>query len=168
MYLGAGTILRINILGVVVQLCDESFYLCPLCLKVSNWSADGSDLFPRVYSRTFSQDGIASFTTISPVDVIGYCCNPSTQRCSCISNYPQESFISETCTFCDSKCNPKTQLLLPCIRTKCMMNVSVCTRHVLPGFIYEQAYEFDVLQSIAAEYFKRREMNKRKRVCISH
>jgi hypothetical protein len=159
----SGTILRVNMLGVVVQLRNESFYLCPLCLKISKWFADGSDLFPRVYSRLDSHDGIASFTTISPVDVNGYSCNTSAQCCSCIPNYPPESSGLEKCTFCDRKCNPKTKLLLPCIRKKSMISVCFCTKHVLPTFMFEQAYEFDVFLSITSEYFKKKEMNKRKR-----
>jgi hypothetical protein len=155
-------------LGVLVRLNKETFYLCPICLKISNWFADGSDLFPRTYSRTFSSDDIVSFTTISKADVTGYCCSSSTQRCSCISNYPRDSHIPAICTFCPSKCNPRSQLLLPCVRTKCMMNISFCTKHVLPVCMTEQAYEFDVFQSVASEYFRRKSLNKRKRVCTSY
>lgn len=38
------SILQINMLGVVLRICDSSLYMCPTCCKITLWRGDGTDL----------------------------------------------------------------------------------------------------------------------------
>jgi hypothetical protein len=38
-----GTVMTINMLGVILHICSMSYYLCPECVKIKSWEGDGND-----------------------------------------------------------------------------------------------------------------------------
>jgi hypothetical protein len=39
-----GSVVKVNMLGVILNICNTSYYMCPCCTKVQVWRGDGMDL----------------------------------------------------------------------------------------------------------------------------
>jgi hypothetical protein len=41
---GTDSILRINMVGILLRLCSNSVYMCPTCCQIRIWTGNGADL----------------------------------------------------------------------------------------------------------------------------
>jgi hypothetical protein len=40
----ADSILKIDMVGILLRLCNHSVYMCPICCHIRLWTGDGTDL----------------------------------------------------------------------------------------------------------------------------
>lgn len=91
----AGTVVTINMVGVLLKICSVYYYLCPSCTSLKVWAADGMDLCPWQLPMLM-HDGSRN-------------CNGS--RCSCCSTPSSAAPLSASssgpthphCAVCNSR-----------------------------------------------------------------
>lgn len=141
-----GSVVKVNMLGVILNICNTSYYMCPCCTKVQVWRGDGMDLCNSLQS-------INDYTERMKLRIDMY---KSEGPCNCSSdilNLNHKSFsdliISSNssmiqtrpplddgdlprCMICDAKNTKKPFMVLPDVHKKILVRCYLCVRHSLP------------------------------------
>lgn len=115
-----GSVVTVNLVGVLLKICSTYFYLCPGCTMVRPWSSEGGmDLCPWLLLPSTPQGG-------------GTCkCSSSSSSASDGTSNKQQA-----CMVCNSKSIvPRGSMLLPNVEEKTICRVHLCSRHAPPEHI---------------------------------
>lgn len=124
------TVVSINMVGILLKICSTYYYLCPCCMAMRVWSADGMDLLPSA--------------------VAGNKCH-----CSLFSSQQQAAVPRSMngCIVCQSKhvCTRAT-LLLPDVARRCMKQVQLCSRHAPPEHVMGTVTCVEEFEAVVKEH----------------
>lgn len=118
------TIVTISMLGVMLSICNTSFYLCPVCCSLRIWEGNGRDL------------------------------ECSTNECQCTQTTATEEngrrqrkqpFQAHSCMACGSKHVTRKAIILPDIENKCLRNCLLCVRHTPRDTLMQAVWDYDSL-----------------------
>ena len=109
----AGTVVTINMVGVLLKICSMYYYLCPSCTGMKVWAADGSDLCPWLLQG-------------KGADVSG------SRGCAC-REFSSARDKHPHCTVCGSRniC-PRGSMTLIDAHSRTVQRVGLCGRHTPP------------------------------------
>ena len=123
----ASTIVTINMIGVMLRICNTSYYLCPKCCSVRVWEGNGQDL-------DCNTDECQCRTTTFV--------EPSAKR----QRGSGRLLGAHNCMACGSKHISRKPLLLPDIENKCLRNCLLCVRHTPRDTLLQAVWDYDSLQ----------------------
>lgn len=150
-----GTVVCVNMLGVVLKICNTSYYMCPCCTGICNWRADGMDLCPGIF---FDRDASATRRALY---------NPE-NPCTCLCPPPLPVAHHQTslqtagvatrgmmdCVVCENKHVGRCFVVVPDLERKVMVKVHFCAKHVLPDYMRRNVHNTMDLRSSIAEHIK--------------
>lgn len=142
-----GTVISINMLGIILKICSTSYYMCPCCTKIQVWRGDGMDLHPNMQVQTPDERHAQRLAAYDPE---GPCkCRSSTilqtssrtneihvsteSGISTISPSSQTAAHAQSCMVCGAKnTSGKVSMVLPDVHRKILVRCYLCVRHSLP------------------------------------
>lgn len=128
------TVVKVNMLGRILRICNMSCYMCPMCLQFNEWRGDGTDLRCEVDGWT---------------------------RCECTPRqmYPceeQRSLRSEkACAVCATKhaCTACVQVVSS--NASSLDNIFLCTRHMPHQHMLRNVFDRRSLERAVAYRMKK-------------
>ena len=134
----AGTVVTVNLVGVLLKICSTYYYMCPCCTVVRPWSSEaGMDLCPWMLSSSQQQIG---------------------RKCACETEYniPSSNTTGAGdggCMVCSCKSvASRATLLLPNAQERSMCRVSLCSKHAPPEHMLGMVTSLQQYKSMAAFY----------------
>jgi hypothetical protein len=138
-----GTILKINMLGIILKICNTSYYMCPSCTNFTVWHADGHDLCPAFENKS----GL----------------HPNKSECGCMcqcTEYAQEVISYNTpvhvCSVCITRRVAKHTVTVPNLQEKKIQDVHFCKRHMPTDHIMKHVFNSIDLKHAVAEHISQR------------
>lgn len=129
-----GTILSVDMLGVVLTVCNTPYYLCPCCIKVCVWNSDGHDLCPEMHHNT---DSVPDHSTYRIEDA-----------CTCSLNHaPLMEELPPRCVVCSGKHIGRHIVTVPDHTKKTMVVSHFCSRHMPPPHVIACVHDMASLKS---------------------
>lgn len=144
-----GTVVTVNMLGVILKICNTSYYMCPCCTKIQVWRGDGLDLCNILQTLDREDDRANLRATLyrsegpCACDIIGggssssdYSSN-SVGVVDCGIQTRPASYDGELprCMVCNAKNSRKPFTVLPDLRRKIMVRCYLCVRHSIPEHV---------------------------------
>lgn len=118
-----GTILSVDMLGVVLTVCNTPHYLCPCCVKVCVWNSDGYDLCPGMH---LGPRGGAPDDPLYRIEDACACCVPPVHRAE---------EVPPRCVVCSGKHIGRHMVTVPDHTRKTMVVSHFCSRHMPPPHV---------------------------------
>lgn len=133
----AGTILSVDMMGILLVVCNTSYYLCPCCLKLCIWNADGYDLCPMMLAG----GGRAPFDSGDADD-----------PCSCyVPAVPQAGHAHPRCVVCAGRHIGRHVVTVPDHSRKAVVVSCFCSRHMPPPHIMANVHNMqDLVDAVRA------------------
>jgi hypothetical protein len=114
-----GTVVEVNMVGVLLKICATYYFMCPQCTKIRAWSASGDDLCPWLLQRP-SKPWHAD-------------------RCPCKEfvhtdvSVPNAADASAGCAVCSCKSVvSRASMVLPNPAQRVVQRLNLCSRHAPP------------------------------------
>jgi hypothetical protein len=136
-----GTVLKINMMGIVLKICNTSYYMCPICTNFTIWHADGHDL-------------CTDFIGNSEAEVSSNGC-----VCQCTEYLQHIGKCKPPFRLCDACINhrmAKHTILVPDLEEKVMRQVHLCKRHVPTEYIMRDVFNSNDLKNAIHGYASQR------------
>lgn len=128
-----GSIVTINMLGVMLRICNSSYSLCPHCASMRIWEGDGRDFLP---------DG-------------GQCdCQKPTvgeRRARKNERASLQKRRDKGCTLCGYRNLASPPIFVPDIRGRCMRTVRLCRRHRPADHVLRTVLDLKSLQEAVVD-----------------
>lgn len=128
-----GTVVTVNMLGVLLKVCSIYFYLCPYCISLRVWTADCNDLCP--WALRGQEDG-------------------GKVQCRCNGNGSVQQQQQQPCCMvchCKNLCR-RASLLLPDVERRVMKRVHLCNRHAPPEHLLGMVTSTEEFDTVVREY----------------
>ena len=132
-----GSILIVNMRGVLLRVCNTSYYLCPSCTTLKIWTGDGSDFH-------IPSDGQACGCTPPPL----------TNKKNSAAKQNHSGTLNEfnTCSVCSSRHINGPPIIVPDVENRCIRSVCLCIRHAPPKHILNNVWRFGTLCQIITQH----------------
>lgn len=147
-----GSIVSIDMIGVVLCVGSSCFYLCPCCVRVCPWRSDGLDLCPLMQCHDSERRSLARSTSIRSDDDC-VCYTQGMKDTSAVGHIGSRSSTdphtgaSQSCAVCSGGHVCKNAIVLPDIRSRCMVVVYLCSRHMPHPHAMEYVHDIQDLRS---------------------
>jgi hypothetical protein len=157
-----GTVVTINMVGILLKVCGVYFYLCPCCTGLRVWGGDGNDLheqectcwqFGGLRSALMRQyahqhQRASALDPEHPVDAPFKSAAAAEPAAAAAALLP-----ARLCLICRSKsiC-ARASLMLPDVKHRVMRRINLCSRHALPDHILGTITSVDEFQIAYREY----------------
>jgi hypothetical protein len=172
-----GTVVEVNMLGVLLKVSTSSFYMCPCCTGIRVWVGDGSDMhaaqctcwkFGGLRSCMIAQ---ANLRTVAHAALRGSASALCVDGCG-VDKRDMEIVhfgalrsrsIAPCCLVCRSKtlCTRASGMMLPDPEKRVMRIVSMCNRHAPPDHIIRNVTSFEELAHVVQLYIASSAASKR-------
>jgi hypothetical protein len=136
-----GTIVKVDMLGILLKICNTSYYMCPICTNFTIWHADGHDLCP-------------DFMKYEKVHTIGNgCVCQCTDHVKYLSRYTP---LNQLCEACNTTRAAKHVIIVPDLNKRVMQQVHLCKRHIPTEHMMKHVYNTTDLKNAISEHTSQR------------
>jgi hypothetical protein len=136
-----GTVLKVNMLGIILKICNTSYYMCPICTNFTIWHADGHDLCP-------------DFMKYEKVNTTGSGC-----VCQCtdhVRDLSRYTPLNQLCEACNTTRVAKHVIIVPDLQKRVMKQVHLCKRHIPTEHTMKHVFNTDDLKNAIHEHTSQR------------
>lgn len=174
-----GTVVSVNMLGVLLTVCSSSYYMCPCCTALCSWKGDGSDLCTPLFMQSDTlavrRAIVASDSHFQQQQPPCSCLLPPTSEAALARILETKQFDHEgqarvshktmgNCVMCESKHVGKSLVVVPDLKRRVMVHAHFCSKHMLPDHILRTVHDTNDLKRCAREHLA----NMRKRGGVVH
>jgi len=149
----AGTVVTVNMLGVVLRVCGSYFYMCPCCTGIRIWMGDGNDLNENECT-CWQFGGMRSTMIFRHISSTRAALDPPPPPSSaCMMMFPSD--VAPCCLVCKSKntCS-RASMVLPEVARKVMRRVNLCSKHAPPDHVLSTVTSYDELELSLEAFFR--------------
>lgn len=140
----SGSVIVINMLGVMLRVCNTSYYLCPCCTAMRIWNGDGNDLSP---SACVGGEGKGYCNCKNGVEQKA----PEESKMPTACNLPRDHH----CVVCNSKNVNHGPIWVPDVQNRVVRVARMCNKHMLPNHVTKNVWGYKQLQQAVSEHSRR-------------
>ena len=143
-----GSILVVNMIGVLLKVCNTSYYMCPCCTNIRVWKGDGNDLHPvgciagkGVGCECAKAEKYGVGNLFEQITQIGWNGSPG--------NIGVNKQV-DVCSVCMSKhMGSQKPIYVPDIETRSLKRIVLCSKHRISEHVLKTIWSYqDFLQTL--------------------
>lgn len=129
-----GTVVTVNMVGVLLKICATYYFMCPCCTKVRAWSASGDDLCPWLLHSSAKQNVCGCHEFLQGVEGV---CDDRTNSCAVCHS---KSVLS------------RASMVLPDPSKRSLKRLHLCSKHAPPDHMLGVVTSTRQFKSIVTYY----------------
>jgi hypothetical protein len=150
-----GSVVCINMIGVLLKVCNTTYYMCPCCTRLKLWNGDGDDLCPGGLEkgcRCATSGGGGRHHLMPQISSVPWQhprigCHPNT-----MGDNNNNKFM-DRCAVCTSKhTGNHAPIYVPDPKERMLRRVVLCSRHRPPEYIMRNIWSYQELQKAVFQH----------------
>lgn len=156
-----GSVLCVNMVGVMLTICSTRYYMCPCCTRVRTWTGQGVDMCPNFMAlpqqHPYRVNLHSRYTDIFTTETCK-CGTLTTVRTDAVTTGTlRPPFCKKVvCMMCGVLHQPKMFIQVPNIQRRCIVVAHFCYKHNIPQHVLRNITNSVELEKNIHEYFSNR------------